>query len=104
MYRGLYDIIAPYCRVKAPIAKKSFDKDKVLGLLDQLCDSMEEYDSIRGEETVKALSEYTYEKPWDDFMEQISKAMGSFDYDICRETARCWQQKLADHAEETEGN
>ena len=104
MYRGLYDIIAPYCRVKAPIAKKSFDKDKVLGLLAQLCDSMEEYDSIRGEEIVKALSEYTYEKPWDDFMEQISKAMGSFDYDICRETARCWQQELADHAEETEGN
>ncbi|MBP3475053.1 MAG: response regulator [Lachnospiraceae bacterium] len=105
-YRELYNIIAPYCRVKEqPITeKKPFDKEELLNLLGQLSDSMDEYDSMGGEETVKALSEYAYQAPWDSYMEQISRAIGRFDYDICKEVALKWQRELAENPDETEGN
>lgn len=105
-YRELYNIIAPYCRVKEQSVtdKKPFDKDELFHLLGQLSDSMDEYDSMRGEETVKALSEYAYQAPWDSYMEQIAKAIGRFDYDICKEAALKWRKELLENADETEGN
>lgn len=106
VYRGLYNIIAPYGRVKEvqTADKKSFDKEEVFILLGQLSDSMEEYDSIRGEEIVKKLSEYTYKAPWDSYMEQIGKAIGRFDYDICKEVVLAWRHELSENPEEAEGN
>lgn len=105
-YRGLYDIVAPYCRVKEPETadKKPFDQKEVCALLEQLLDCMNEYDSIRGEETVKSLCEYDYKVPWNNYMEQISKAMGRFDYDICKEVVLKWRQEVTDNSDETEGN
>lgn len=104
MYRNLYDVIAPYCREKEEIIKKPVSTEEVIELLEQLYDSMEEYDSIRGEEVVKALSEYTYEAPWDGYMEQIAKAMGRFDYDICKDVVNKWRQEMLEHADGTEGD
>lgn len=105
-YRELYDIMAPYCRAKEPDAAgtKTPDRKELSVLLGQLADSMDEYDSIRGEELVKRLSEYAYEAPWDSYMEQISKAVGRFDYDICKETALKWKQELIENSDKTEGS
>jgi CheY-like chemotaxis protein len=95
-YRELYDIIAPYSRDKEPQdeAKKEFDSEAVMGLLGQLSACMEEFDSIRGEEIVNQLSEYAYEAPMDDYMEQIGKAMNNFDYDTCKQVSMTWQHHL----------
>ncbi|MCD7725349.1 MAG: ATP-binding protein [Clostridiales bacterium] len=106
VYRGLYDAVAPYCREEeVPDAqKKPFLQQEVFILLGQLLDCMNEYDSIRGEETVKMLSEYAFPASGDRYMEQISKAIGRFDYDVCKEVVLKWRQELADEANETEGN
>jgi CheY-like chemotaxis protein len=105
-YRELYDVIAPYSREKESqtAAKKAFDREEVTGLLGQLSACMEEYDSIRGEEIVSRLSEYKYEAPMDDYMEQISKAMNKFEYDVCKEVTVTWQQHLTGAFDETEGS
>lgn len=106
VYRGLYDIVAPYCRAKEPAAteKKPFDPKEISVLLGQLSDCMDEYDSIRGEEVVKQLAQYAFAAPGDTYMEQISKAIGRFDYDVCKEVVLKWQQELTDNADKTEGN
>ncbi len=104
VYRGFYDIMAPYCRVDEQRAKKPFVRGEVLSLLGQLLESVDEYDSIRGEEIIKQLSEYTYEAPYDGYMERICKAIGRFDYDICKEAVIKWQQELTENPDGTEGN
>lgn len=104
VYRGFYDIMAPYCRVKEQRVEKPFDRGEVLSLLGQLLESVDEYDSIRGEEIIKQMSEYSYEAPYDIYMEQICKAIGRFDYDICKEVVSKWQQELTEKPDETEGN
>lgn len=105
LYRGLYQIIEPYGRVKEQPAgdKKPLNENVLSDLLQQLSDSMEEYDSIRGEEIVKELSGYTFQAPWDNYMEQISKAIGRFDYDICKEVILKWRQEMTQKPDGTEG-
>lgn len=95
MYRRLYDQIRPYHTVdKGKSEKKSFDTEEVLSLLRELYESMEQYDSIRGEELVEKLSAYDYSDGWENYMAKIAKAMNGFDYDLCKDTIREWREVL----------
>lgn len=95
MYRDLYDAIAPYRIAKEENGeKKVFCKDEILSLLGRLHESMDAYDSAQGEELLKELSKYGYEQKWLDYRDKISKAIGRFDYDICKETIREWKEAL----------
>ena len=96
MYRDLYQVILPYHTEAEQETgqKKSVNNDELMGLLDQLLDSMDTYDSIRGEEIVAELSKYNLTGSWDEYMKETADAMGRLDYDLCKEKASRWRSEL----------
>lgn len=97
LYRKLGEAIAPYHAVRESRQEKSpFCADEIMILLGRLYDYMEEYDSIQGEEVVRKLSEYEYSAQWSEYMDRLAKAMGSFDYDLCKEEILRWREALTE--------
>ena len=105
MYRNLYDVILPY-HTKAEQEeepKKPVDHEKLMELLEQLLDSVNTYDSIRGEEIVEELSKYDFEDDWDHYMTEVADAMNHFDYDGCGEKVSIWLSELVGKTQEAAG-
>ena len=102
MYRGLHQVILPYHTAAGQEAgpKQPVDNEKLMGLLDQFIDSMDTYDSIRGEEIVAELLKYDFTDSWDEFMKETASAMGRLDYDLCREKAGRWRSELEEKMQE----
>ena len=96
MYRGLYQVIAPYHTGagQEEQAKEPADPEKLLALLEQMVESMETYDSIRAEELTEELSRYDLEESWGEQMRTVAGAVNRLDYDLCRETAQQWLAAL----------
>lgn len=96
MYRDLYQVILPYHTTagQEAVQKQPVNNDKLIGLLDQFLDSMDTYDSIRGEEIVAELSKYDFTDSWDEYMKETADAMGRLDYDLCKEKASRWRSEL----------
>ena len=96
MYRGLYQVIAPYHTGagQEEQAKEPVDPEKLLTLLEQMVESMETYDSIRAEELTEELSRYDLEESWGEQMRTVAGAVNRLDYDLCRETAQQWLAAL----------
>lgn len=96
MYRGLYHIIMPYRTVREQEAqvKKPISDGELTGILEQLFDSVNMYDSIRAEEIVRELSAYDLSEHADEYMEEVSEAVNRFDYDGCKEKVTLWRAKL----------
>lgn len=94
-YRKLYESIAPYRINRAYTGKKkAFDRKEVHALLEKLWQCMDEYDIDGGEETVRALEVYELGKAWSVRRERIVKAVGRFDYEVCKEEALSWKAAL----------
>ena len=96
MYRGLYQVILPY-HTKAgqeEQPKVAVDEKELAQLLEQLLESVDTYDSIRGEEIIEELSKFDFTGSWDDYMKAVSDAMNRFDYDGCKDMVTQWRGKL----------
>ena len=101
MYRNLYDVILPY-HTKAEQEeqpKEPVDDEK----LKELLDSVNTYDSIRGEEIIEELSKYDLADSWEHYMTEVSDAMNHFDYDGCGEKVSMWCSELEDKMQEAAG-
>ena len=98
MYRNLYRVILPYHTgaEQEDQPQKPFDGKAVRSLLEQLTESMEAFDSIRGEEIVAELLQYDSTDRFGDYMKEIASAMNRLDYDVCREKAEEWHTVLAE--------
>ena len=96
MYRGLYQVIAPYHTVKEQESeeKKPVDNEELTELLNQLTESLDAFDSIRGEEIIAELSKYDLADSWSEYMKETADAMNEFDYDICKEKVSQWRSEL----------
>ena len=96
MYRALYQVILPYHTTAGQETepKQLVNNDELLGLLGQFVDSMDTYDSIRGEEIVAELSKFDFTDSWSEYMKETADAMGRFDYDFCKEKASQWRSEL----------
>ena len=98
MYRNLYYVMMPYHTASKNQGqpKKPVDMEELAQLLAQLLESVDTYDSIRGEEIVAELSKFDYTDRWGDYMRDTADAMNRFDYDGCRESADKWRAELAE--------
>lgn len=96
MYRNLYQVILPYHTAtgQETVQKQPVNDSELIGLLDQLFDSVDTYDSIRGEEIVAELSKYDFTDSWGDYMRDVADAMNRFDYDVCKEKVSRWRSEL----------
>ena len=96
MYRDLYQVILPYHTTagQEPQQKVAVNDEELLGLLDQLLDSVDTYDSIRGEEIVAELSKFDFTDSWGDYMKETADAINQLDYDLCKEKAGQWRSEL----------
>ena len=105
MYRNLYDVILPYhTKVEQEEKpKEPVDYEKLMELLEQLLDSVNTYDSIRGEEIVEELSKYDFADSWDHYMTEVADAMNHFDYDGCGEKVSRWRSELERKTQEAAG-
>ena len=101
-YRDLYQVILPYHTTKGQenVQKQPVNNDELIELLDQFLDSVDTYDSIRGEEIVAELSKYDFTDSWDEYMRETADAMGRFDYDLCKEKASRWRSELEEKMQE----
>ena len=102
MYRNLYQAILPYRTTTEQEGeqKQPVNNDELLGLLDQFLDSIDTYDSIRGEEIVAELSKFDFTDSWGDYMKAVGDAMNRFDYDACKEEAGKWRSELEEKMRE----
>lgn len=101
MYRGLYQVILPYHTTHTTAGQKQpVNNDELMELLGQFLDSMDTYDSIRGEEIVAELSKYDFTDSWDKYMKETADAMGRLDYNLCREKASRWRSELKEKMKE----
>ena len=100
MYRNLYQVILPYhTKPEAEEAdRRSFDAGEVKALLEQLIESADTFDSIRGEEIVAQLSRYDFSGGWEEQMKGVTDAVNRLDYAGYKERASQWLGRL----EETE--
>lgn len=96
MYRNLYQVILPYHtktdqeeRSKVPV-----NVIELTELLEQLLESLDTYDSIRGEEIIDELSKFDFTDSWNDYMQAVSEAMRRFDYDGCKDKVSQWRGSL----------
>lgn len=96
MYRDLYQVILPYHTAadQEPQQKEAVNEAELLGLLDQLLDCAETYDSIRGEEIVAEMSKFDFTDSWGDYMKEAADAIDKLDYDLCKEKASQWRSEL----------
>lgn len=96
MYRDLYQVIAPYhtSAGQEPVEKKPVNNSELMELLNQLLDSADTYDSIRGEEIVAELSKYDFTDRWGDYMTETADAVNRLDYDGCKEKVSRWRSEL----------
>lgn len=96
MYRDLYQVIAPYhtSAGQESVEKKPVNNSELMELLDQLLDSADTYDSIRGEEIVAELSKYDFTDRWGDYMTETADAVNRLDYDGCKEKVSRWRSEL----------
>ena len=97
MYRKLYQVIMPYhVATEQEIGEKiPINYKELMGLMDQLLESIDAYDSIRGEEIIGELAKYDYADRWGDYMKETADAMDRFDYDVCKENVEKWRAELA---------
>lgn len=105
MYRDLYQVILPY-HTKAgqeSQPKEPVNDEELIGLLDQLLDSVNTYDSIRGEEIIAELSKFDFSDKWSDYMKETADAMNRFDYELCGEKAGQWRSELEKVMQEAAG-
>ena len=94
-YRMLYAVILPYCIHNGQERQQKLpDREAVSGLLSDLSESLEEYDSDRAEKIISELSEYDFTEHSALYMERVISAMGKFDYETCRETVVRWRREL----------
>ena len=102
MYRGLYQVIAPYHTVKEQESeeKKPVDSEELTELLNQLSESLDAFDSIRGEEIIAELSKYDLAGSWSEYMKETADAMNEFDYDTCKEKVSQWRSELGEKSQE----
>ncbi len=100
MYRNLYQVILPYhTKPEAEEAdRRPFDAGEVKALLEQLIESADTFDSIRGEEIVAQLSRYDFSGGWEEQMKGVTDAVNRLDYAGYKERASQWLGRL----EETE--
>ena len=105
MYRDLYQVILPYhtAAEQETAPKRPVDDNELAELLDQLIDSIEMYDSIRGEEIIGELSKFDYADNWSDYMNETADAMNRLDYDVCKEKASLWRSELGEKMQEAAG-
>ena len=95
MYRKLYQVIMPYHTVMQETGEKEpVNHKELIELMDQLLESIDAYDSIRGEEIIGELSKYDYTDRWNNYMKEAADAMSGFDYDICKEKVEQWRAEL----------
>lgn len=96
MYRDLYQVIAPYhtSAGQEPVEKKPVNNSELMELLDQLLESADTYDSIRGEEIVAELSKYDFTGNWSEYMKAAADAVNHLDYDLCKEKVSQWRNEL----------
>ena len=102
MYRNLYQVIMPYHTSTGQEVqqKEPVNKQELMELLNQLADSADSFDSIRGEEIIAELQKYDYTDSWSDCMKEAADAMNRFDYDICREIVNRWRTELEEKMQE----
>ena len=105
MYRDLYQVILPYHTTteQETAPKQPVNDNELAELLDQLIDSVETYDSIRGEEIIAELSKFDYTDNWSDYMNETADAMNRLDYDVCKEKASQWRSELGEKMQEAAG-
>lgn len=105
MYRGLYQVILPYHTKNGQEEqpKVSVDEKELAVLLEQLLESVDTYDSIRGEEIIEELSKFDFADNWDDYMKAVSDAMNRFDYDGCKDKVTQWIGKLEEKMQKAAG-
>ena len=96
LYRELYDVIMPYhtAAEEEQQQKEALDDSGLEQLLGQLLDSVNMFDSIRGEEIIDELSGCVYVDNWDEYLHAASEAMGRFDYDECKKQVMLWRDAL----------
>ena len=106
MYRNLYQVILPYhTKIEQETEQKQpIRNDELMGLLDQFLDSIDTYDSIRGEEIIAELSKFDFTDSWGDYMKEVADAMNRFDYDACKEKAGKWRSELEEKMQEAAVN
>ncbi len=102
MYRELYRVIQPYHTKPAESAadRKAVDPQELKRLLEQLIESADTFDSIRGEEIVAELSRYDFSGGWSEEMRAVSDAVSHIDYAGCREQASRWLSALEENVQE----
>lgn len=102
MYRNLYQVILPYHTRAGEEEKEKepIDERRVKELLGQLIESVETFDSIRGEEVIAELSKYDFSDSWGEYMKGVSDAMNRFDYAGCKEQASRWLDRLEEKMRE----
>ena len=105
MYRDLYQVILPYHTQadQEPQQKEPVNHEELIGLLDQLLDSVNTYDSIRGEEIIAELSKFDFSDQWGDYMKATADAMNRFDYELCGEKTGQWRSELEKVMQEAAG-
>ena len=105
MYRNLYDVILPYHTKteQEPGEKGAIDDEALKGILEQLLESVNTYDSIRAEEILEELSKYDLAVEWADYMKEASEAMNRIDYEVCNEAVSRWLEQLAERKQEEAG-
>lgn len=102
MYRGLYQVILPYHTGESQETqeRKPVNDKELMELLEQLLESMDMYDSIRGEEIVGELSKFDLTNSWKDYMKETANAVNRLDYDVCREKVSKWRGELEEKMQE----
>lgn len=102
MYRGLYQVILPYHTGESQETqeRKPVNDKELMELLEQLLESMDMYDSIRGEEIVGELSKFDLTNSWKDYMKETANAVNRLDYDVCREKVSKWRSELEEKMQE----
>ena len=102
MYRDLYQVILPYHTTagQETAPKQPVNDDELAELLDQLIESVDTYDSIRGEEIIAELSKFDFTDNWNEYMKAAADAMNRLDYDVCKEKAGQWRNKLGEKMQE----
>lgn len=92
LYRRMYDVIMPYhVQEEQQTEKKPVDNDEVRRLLAELSACLKEYDAAGAEGILSGLAVYDFAGADAASMEQLSAALGRFDYEACLTVISRWR-------------
>lgn len=95
MYRELKDRLLPFFPdVKSDIVKAPCDHTKIIALLDELEQAIDDFDTLLIDDVIEKMNEYQFEDVFYDCFRSLKKAAEEGDIDACGDIGRQWRAEI----------